>query len=90
MCECKKKNQEAATVYLKEKHGENLKVGSLASLVNEAGLIVENRMIAVGFDEYQVWAMPVKKDGSLGNSKKFKVPFIHAYCPHCGEKIVKD
>lgn len=86
MCDCKAKNKEAATVYLKQKHGDKLKVGSLASLVNEAGARIGNRLVAVGFDEYEVWAMPVKRDGSLGNSKKFKVPFIHSFCPHCGEK----
>ncbi|MGI4759593.1 MAG: hypothetical protein ACRYF0_02715 [Janthinobacterium lividum] len=87
MCTCKQKNKEAAPAYLKEKYGEKLKVGTLASLVNEAALKVDNQLLAVGFDEYEVWAMPVKKDGSIGNSKRFRVPILHTYCPHCGEKL---
>jgi hypothetical protein len=87
MCECKQNNRIAAVKYIEENFSGTLKLSSLAAnLVNEAGLKVENKLIAVGFDEYEVWVMPIKKDGSLGNSKKRRIPFIHSYCPHCGEK----
>ncbi|MVN76921.1 hypothetical protein GO988_11355 [Hymenobacter sp. HMF4947] len=88
MCECKKKNQIAAVKYIEENFGGTLRVSSLAaSLVNEAALKVDNVLVAVGFDEYEVWVMPIKKDGSVGNSKKRRIPFIHSFCPHCGEKV---
>ena len=88
MCNCKEHNRIAAVKYIEENFGGTLKLSSMfASLVNEAGLKVDNRLIAVGFDEYEVWVMPVKKDGSLGNSEMRRIPFIHSFCPHCGEKI---
>jgi hypothetical protein len=88
MCDCKQKNKDAATIFLKEKHGEKVKLGTIVSLVNESALKLENKLIAVGFDEYEVGGHPVKRDGSLGNLKRYRVPVIHSYCPHCGEKLV--
>jgi hypothetical protein len=86
MCECKTKNKEAAIAFVKEKFANKLQVSDRAAgLVNEAAHKVENRLVPVGFDEYAVWVQPIKKDGSLGNSKKQLVTFVHSYCPHCGE-----
>jgi hypothetical protein len=91
MCECKKKNTEAAIAYLKENFSNKFQVSELAAgLVNEAGLRIDNRLVAVGFDQYSVWVQPIKKDGSRGNSKKHMVTFIHSYCPHCGEKYANE
>lgn len=88
MCECKKKNMEAAINHLQNNHSDKYQVGKLATLANEGAVRVENRLVAVGYDVIEVWVQPRKKDGSLGNSKKRPVIFTHSFCPHCGEKQV--
>jgi hypothetical protein len=88
MCECIKNNTAAAIAYLQENHGKEFQVNELgAGPVNMAGRLVENRLVSVGYEDYSVWVQPIKKDGSRGNSRKRLVPFIHSYCPHCGEKL---
>lgn len=85
MCECVKRNEEATIAFFKEKY-PTAKVNEQASLVNQAAAKSGNKLVAVSFDEYQVWVQLQKRDGSPGKSKKLKVPFVHSYCPHCGEK----
>lgn len=87
MCTCNQKNKDAAAIFLKQKHGDKVKLGTLVSLVNQSALKTENKLIAIGYDEYELRGHPVKKDGTLGKSKQYRVPMVHSYCPHCGEKL---
>jgi hypothetical protein len=91
MCECKKKNTEAAIAYITEKFKNKFQVSDTAAgLVNEGGMRVGNRLVAVGFDQYAVWVQPIKKDGSLGKSRQQMVPVVHSFCPQCGEKYPNE
>jgi hypothetical protein len=91
MCDCKSKNKETAIAYVEKKFDGKLQVSKEkgAGLVNEGALLVPNKLLAVAFDEYEVWVQPKKRDGTLGNLRKQKVPFVHSFCPHCGVKYVQ-
>jgi|GEM_PF-3305112 len=87
MCNCRKEIEAAAVIFLKESCAHKVEVGNEGHVVNMGIIKQGNKLVAASFDEVEVSVQPKKKDGSLGNAKKRKVPFFHSYCPYCGVKF---